>query len=214
MGFWPGKLGNLAGGAGLIVALCTAIMSTSCIAYSGSYFAPSAATGRIGYPQEVGSDFGLAPKNVIYFSPPNYEEISVAVRVSPVRGEWPFALQIDVEKLYFSDPRFKALPYALALKEIQDDRSEVIAESRFIEIDWPDGAKQFVPLAFPRQDGLRFVISGAPHGPARLPIPANMTIPLNKNNISSFSVKIPTMTFSGHRLVFPIIYFQKFDTDN
>jgi hypothetical protein len=168
----------------------------------------------------TGSAYGLFPKNTIIFTVPDYPIIHVSVTAWASGSGQPQTLHIDAYKLYGSDPRFKDLPFDQANAEIAKDREEVVADTNYIEVDWSDGKKQIEPLSFSRNVGsqkfvisgepvVRAVINGQPTGPGRAPLPAAMSFGLGDNNSSAFDVKIPAMSFSGHRLVFPVIHFRK-----
>jgi hypothetical protein len=190
--------------------LLVATLLPGCAA--GAYFEPSASFGTVGYPPSTASSYGTFPKNTIYFSPPNYDAIRVSVTAWCDQSGNPVSLKITATKLYWSDRYFKALPFERAQMEIAKDREEVVADSGYVEVDWSDGQKQIAPLSFWGQEGkLKFIISGQPYGPARLPLAADMRIELNKNNDNAFDVRIPHMAFSGHRLEFPVIHFRKVD---
>lgn len=199
-------------------ALLMIVLVSGCT--TDPYFEPSASEGTIGYPPPAGSQYGIFPKNTIYFSPPNYPVISVSVTAWSDHTGNPRTLQIGVGKLYWSDPRIKKLPYDQAQAEIARDREEVVTDATFVEVDWSDGKRQVVPLSFSREVGSsRFVISGEPvapifingqpSGPAVNPLHPEMFVPLGGNNSSAFDVKIPAMSFSGHRLDLPVIHFRK-----
>ena len=184
------------------------------------YFEPSAPGAEAIYPSMTGSAYGIFPKNTISFSPPNYPTISVSVTAWADHLGRPFRLDIQTSKLYWSDPHIKKLPYDQAQAEIARDREEVVAEAASIEIDWSGGKKQIVPFSFSREVGgttfvisgepvAPYVIDGQPQGPPRFALAPAMNIALTDNNGSAFDVKIPAMSFSGHRLEFPVIHFRK-----
>jgi hypothetical protein len=185
---------------------------------TGPYFEPSASAGKVSVPA-AGSAYGLFPKNTITFTVPDYPFIHVSVTAWTRVGKLE-TLQIEAYKIYFSDPRYKNLPYDQANAEIAKDREEVVADTNYIEVDWSDGKKQIEPLSFSRNVGghkfvisgepvVRAVINGQPTGPGRLPLPAAMSFGLSGNNSSAFDLKIPVMSFSGHRLEFPVIHFRR-----
>jgi hypothetical protein len=126
---------------------------------------------------------------------------------SNVRGR-PTELEVAAFKSYFDDPYYKAMPYSQARAAISNDRRLVIADTQFVELTWGDGSRQSVPLAFPGQRGLSFVISGEPDIGTRLPVAASVIISLN-NNSEVLDVKIPDMTISGCRLELPVVHFRR-----
>jgi hypothetical protein len=184
------------------------------------YFEPSATGAKARHPSLIGSAYGIFPKNTISFSPPNYPIISVSVTAWADHLGHPFRLDIQTDKLYWSDPHIKNLPYDQAQAEIAKDREEVVADAGHIEIDWSSGKQQIVPLSFSHEAGNQtFVISGAPvasitfdgqpQGPPRIALSPAMNIGLERDGGEAFDVKIPAMNFSGHRLEFPVIHFKK-----
>jgi hypothetical protein len=199
----------------LMVALLSGCTTTP-------YFEPSAPGAQASYPSLTGSAYGIFPKNTIFFAPPNYPIISVSVTAWADHLGRPFRLDIEASKLYWSDPRIKKLPYDQAQAEIAKDREEVVADAGSIEVDWSSGKKQIVPFSFSREAGnpkfvisgepvVPVVINGQPQGPGRFSVAAAMNIALDNDDSSAFDVKIPAMSFSGHRLEFPVIHFSKVD---